>query len=414
MTATLELQLDPSGIRRGAAEAERSLADLDRASQRTAAYVDGIYSTLGQRSESAARGVRNLGDAFQSVGGSLQVGQGISQVLQSLERADIAGAGTNVARTLLEISKTGQDFRQLASGVGATGGAFATLRTVMAAHPILTIASVVGLAATAFSVLSSNADKATTSVERQVTALDRLRDGLREVEVRAGFGGGDPRTSSRGTVDTLTALTLSDQRSFQSADVARLLGISDQDFRYLLYQGGAGESALQLSQFDRRLGLGRFQNTAFDRQTTLNAAEILLRQRREQEQLGAFQRGAPQPNLDAIGGTRLPLTQYGPGADDWEQEQERRAAALEEFQQQVQELRQVGAEVGSTFASAFESVISGANSAREAVAALARSLGSSLLQSVFRNLGSSFGGLFAGSGPSDRTRSVDAPGWEQA
>ncbi|MBK8100565.1 MAG: hypothetical protein IPK26_26025 [Planctomycetes bacterium] len=320
-----------------------------------------------------------------------------------------------MARTLLEISKTGADFRQLASGVGATGGAFTALRAVMTAHPILTIATVVGLAATAFSVFSDNADKATASIDRQASSLDRLREGLREVEARAKLGGGDPRTTSSGTLDTLTALSLSDQKSFQSADVARLLGISDQDFRYLLYRGGAGESALRPSQFDRRLGLGQFQNVTFDRSTTLNAAEILLRQRREQEQIGAFQRSAPQPNLDAIGGERSPLTQYGPTEQDFQAEMARRESEIEAFNEQLQELRDIGSQVGATFASAFESVVSGANSAREAVASLARSLSSSVLQQVFRSLGANIAGSFArDGGPSATTRAATGQGWQQA
>lgn len=406
---TLEMVLDPSGIRRGAAEAERALGTVGTAAGRAGQAVDDI----GARATRAARGVGNLSDAFQSVGGSLQVGQGITQTLAALERADIAGAGTNVARTLLEISKTGADFRQLASGVGATGGAFATLRSVMTAHPILTIASFVGLAATAFGLFSSNADKATAAVERQASALDRLRQGLREVEVRAGFGGGDPRTSSRGTVDTLTALTLSgDSGQINAADAARLFGLSEQDFRYALYRGGAGEEALAPRSIFRRGADGRpefvrygegFRTNQFPRDQVIGAGEYLLRQRREQEQLGAFQRGAPQPGLDAIGAD--PLTQYGPGAAEWGKEQQRRAAeALEEFQAQVQELQQIGAQVGATFATAFESVISGANSARDAVAGLSRSLGSQVLQSVFQRLGSSIAGGLAGAGPDSRQR----------
>lgn len=431
---TLEMVLDPRGVQTGAAEVGRALEGIGAAAGRAGRAVDSAFDVLtfvgsnGTRdlrqlpaafdaiygsASRAATGVGNLSNAFQSVGGSIQVGQGITQTLAALERADVAGAGTNVARTLLEISKTGADFRQLASGVGATGGAFTALRAVMTAHPILTIATVVGLAATAFSVFSDNADKATASIDRQASSLDRLREGLREVEARAKFGGGDPRTTSRGTLDTLTALSLSDQKSFQSADVARLLGISDQDFRYLLYRGGAGESALQPSQFDRRLGLGQFQNVTFDRSTTLNAAEILLRQRREQEQIGAFQRGAPQPNLDAIGGDRSPLTQYGPTEQDFQAEMARRESEIEAFNEQLQELRDIGSQVGATFASAFESVVSGANSAREAIAGLARQLGSQVLQSVFQSLGRNLGSAFAGSGPDGRTRAAEGQGWQR-
>jgi hypothetical protein len=414
VTATLELQLDPSGIRRGAAEAERSLADLDRASQRTAAYVDGIYSTLGQRSESAARGVRNLGDAFQSVGGSLQVGQGISQVLQSLQRADIAGAGTNVARTLLEISKTGHDFRQLASGVGATGGAFATLLTVMAAHPILTIATAIGLAASAFSLFSSGAEKAKTAVDALAASQERLKQSLQSIagadaiaRIRERTGGSiSQQESVRARIGGLESLLADlDTNPGRNVDLESLSRISDIDQIKLL------------QMFDRQpnaLGVSSDGQAALRRDLTLQVLEGRLRFLNQINGRFSDRSAAAQYDIDAdhIAG---PFAGFGRAKQASEQQDlERQKVAMEQFQAQVQELRQVGAEVGSTFASAFESVISGANSAREAVAALARSLGSSLLQSVFRNLGANLGGLFAGSGPSDRTRSVDAPGWQQA
>lgn len=405
MTATLELQLDPSGIRRGAAEAERSLADLDRASQRTAAYVDGIYTTAS-RSDSAARGVRNLGDAFQSVGGSLQVGQGISQVLQSLQRADIAGAGTNVARTLLEISKTGADFRQLAAGVGATGGAFTVLRGIMVAHPILTIATAIGLAASAFSLFSSGAEKASAAVDSLAKSQERLKASIESVSsadaiarIRERTGGSiSQQESVRARIGGLESLLADlDTNSGRNVSLESLSRITDIDQTKLL------------QMFDRQpnaLGVSSDGQAALRRDLTLQVLEGRLRflnqiNGRFSGRSGA---GAEPYDIDADH-TAGPFAGFGRAKKAAEQQElARQKAAIEEFQAQVQELQQIGAQVGATFATAFESVISGANSARDAVAGLSRSLGSQVLQSVFQRLGSSIAGGLAGAGPDSRQR----------
>lgn len=407
---TLEMVLDPSGIRRGAAEAERALGGVGAAAGKTGQAID----DLGNRATRAAAGVGNLSNAFQSVGGSIQVGQGITQTLAALERADVAGAGTNVARTLLEISKTGADFRQLAAGVGATGGAFSALRAVMVAHPLLTIATAIGLASTAFSLFTSNADRAKAAVDALAASQERLKQSLQSVasadaiaRIRERTGGSiSQQESVRARISGLESLLADfDANSNRNIDLESLSRVSDIDQTKLL------------QMFDRQpnaFGVGDNGQTALRRDLTLQVLEGRLRFLNQVNGRFSDRATAAQYDIDADH-TVGPFAGFGRAKKAADAaDLERQQAAIDAFNDRMQELRDIGAEVGSTFASAFESVISGANSAREAVGALARSLGSSLLQSVFRNLGSSFGGLFAGSGPSDRTRSVDAPGWEQA
>lgn len=403
---TLEMVLDPSGIRRGAAEAERALGTVGAAAGRAGQAVDDI----GARAGRAARGVGSLSDAFQSVSGSIQVGQGITQTLAALERADVASAGTNVARTLLEIAKTKNDFSQLATGVGATGGVLSTLASIVRAHPLLSLATVVGGIATAFGLMRQEVQQTTKATDDLAAALSAVRAD-RIAQVRIGLGGADSRATPEATLDTLAKMQAEGTTSFGVTDAANRLGLSEIELRnYLARVPGVGDSATRY----RAGQVGFFDLSQFGVEDTIRAGQLAYGDRLSARAFAEYQRRAPQPNLDAIGGTRAPLTQYGPGADDWEQEQERRAAALEEFQQQVQELRQVGAQVGSTFASAFETIINKTNSAREAVEQLIRTLGSQVFQSVFQNLGASIAGGLAGSGPSGRTRSVDAPGWQQA
>ena len=430
---TLEMVLDPSGIRRGVAEAERALADLDRSAQRTASSMDktsaaallavrnmssywnGVYDS--QRSESVARGVRHLGDAFQSVGGSLQVVQGISQVLQSLQRADIAGAGTNVARTLLEISKTGQDFRQLAAGVGATGGAFATLRVVMVAHPILTIATAIGIASTAFAVFSSNTEKAKSAVDALAESQERLKQSLQSIagadaiaRIRERTGGSiSPQESVRARIGGLEALLSDlDTNPGRNIDLGSLSRISAIDETKLL------------QMFDRQpnaLGVSSDGQTALRRDLTLQVLEGRLRFLNQVN--GRFSDrssgGVDQYDIDADH-TAGPFAGFGRAKEAaGKLDLERQQAEIDAFNEQLQELRDIGSQVGATFASAFESVVSGANSAREAVASLARSLSSSVLQQVFRSLGANIAGSFArDGGPSATTRAATGQGWQQA
>lgn len=424
---TLEMVLDPSGIRRGAAEAERELQRVGSAARQAAASVDGIYTTIGSKADTAARSVGNLSNAFQSVGGSLQVGQGITQTLAALERADVAGAGTNVARTLLEISKTGADFRQLAAGVGATGNAFATLRAIMVAHPILTIATAIGLASAAIGLFSSNTKEAVSEVAKLAQGLDRVRAAQ---SIAADFG--DRDYLARGRQDEIRALReaaidiRSGRRTATAGDLGELFG-PGVDLRDVLEQANAldAPSAEGLSGAGRVLEqyriLGSGANSPDRRVSTATSVELIRRrilalesegrlnqplpltaeQQAYERAIAAYQRGAPQPNLDAIG---APAPKYGPTDNEAEIQQ----ARLEALDEQMRELRDIGAQVGATFASAFESVVSGANSARDAVAGLAKSLGSSVLQQVFRNLGANIAGSFARDGGPSAT--VRTPG----
>lgn len=395
---TLEMVLDASGIQRGAREAERSLDGVGGAASRVGKSLDEI----GTRAQRAAQGVNRLGDAFQSVGGSIQVGQGLQATLAALERADVAQAGFQTSRTLLEIAKTGADFRQLAQGVGATGGAFATLGAIMRAHPILTIATAIGIAATAIGVFTSETEKSTQAVERQASALDRMRQSLAEVQTRARFSGVDPRTTTGGAVDALTAMSLSGNGRFQVGDAARLLGVSESELRALLGRAGAGESAAEIlpgRQRDFVTG-SRYRVSEFDRDTTLRAGELLLQQRRQSEALSAFQRGAPQPNLDAVKPAFEKGDFFGPTDSDWIKEQQRRAEeSTNQYEDRLRELQQTGAEVGATLGKIFMDAAAGATTARQAVMQLIQSLGSMFAQRAFSALGSAVGGAFAGPGP---------------
>lgn len=434
---TLEMVLDPSGIQRGAADGARAIDSLGRSAKDASAVLDGMRFKLSgggvfapldalkdieKSATGAVRGLGNLSNAFQSVGGSLQVGQGITQTLAALERADVAGAGTNVARTLLEISKTGQDFRQLASGVGATGGAFTALRAVMTAHPILTIATAIGLASTAIGLFTSKTKESVDEVAKLGQGLERIR-----AQQSIGIDFGDPDFSRRGRRDEIEALRSAaidiraGRRSTTAGGLVDLLGpgVSLQD----LLEGQDPQSTLR---DDPRLLLNPSLNRSPDRQIGASTAVEAIRRRilfleselrLNQPSVGdqaydrafaAYQRGAPQPNLDAIGGDRSPLTQYGPTEQDFQAEMARRESEIDAFNEQLQELRDIGSQVGATFASAFESVVSGANSARDAVAGLAKSLGSSVLQQVFRNLGANIAGSFARDGGPSAT--VRTPG----
>lgn len=439
---TLEMILDASGVQRGASDAERAFDGVGRAAQRAGSYVDGIYNTvanrvdrlgdaaqragsyvdgiyntLSTRTDQVANRVGRLGDAFQSVGGSIQVGQGLTQTLAALERADLSSAGTNLARTLLEISQTGQNFRNLAGGVSATGGAFAALRGIMAAHPILAAAAVIGLVSSAIGLFTKDTKEATAATNEWAKAQERLKssidsiqdsDALTRVRERTG-GQVSPQDAVRSRISAIeSALANLDKRPGSSIYVDELSKLTDTSVSGLRAQFNRDPRVAGNPDGEYLYGRELAIKALEDRLRRLNQIDTLQRQPAPndayQSALGAFQRGAPQPNLDAIGGRGSTLAQFGPTEAD----RAKQEAAYDSLQQQMEELRAVGEEVGRTFAAAFESVVSGASSARDAVAGLARQLGSQVLQSAFAKFGGQIAGSFARSGePPTRQR---APG----
>ena len=111
--ATLELTIDATGMERGAQQAQQA--------------IDKVTKTAQQSQQT-------LNKAFQTSGGAIQVAGGIAQTAKAFADLNVSAAAFGASRTLLEIGRTVQDFRELNVAAGRTGTIFTTLRAIMAAQ----------------------------------------------------------------------------------------------------------------------------------------------------------------------------------------------------------------------------------------------------------------------------------------
>ena len=137
--ATLELTIDATGMERGAQQAQQA--------------IDKVTKTAQQSQQT-------LNKAFQTSGGAIQVAGGIAQTAKAFADLNVSAAAFGASRTLLEIGKTVQDFRELNVAAGRTGTIFTTLRAIMAAHPLMTIVTVLSAVGGAMALFADNTKKA--------------------------------------------------------------------------------------------------------------------------------------------------------------------------------------------------------------------------------------------------------------
>jgi len=375
-TEVLELEIEASGMQRGAQQATTAL--------------DAVATKAKATEGAVANTSRALNAAFATTGGGIQIAQGISQTARAFGELNLASAGFAASRSLLEIGRTAQDFRNLSSAVGATGGMFGTLRAVMRAHPILTIASLIGAAASAMSLFGSNTEKTTTAVRAQATALDQMVAKMRELDIRRGYGAEDPRQGVSGTIDALTQLRLSDRQQFTAADAAGLFGVSQQDLRYALGRGGMGERALELApprwDFDTRSWRqpmpGQFAVNRFGRDDVIRAGETLLRDRQPQPPpYGGTQGAGASAGLAVQQAVLLASSQHAERIAEHMRLAEERAGRI------ASTFAQVGAELGPVLVAA---VAQGGGSLRQLLAQIAMNFAN---QAASAGFGQMFGAL---------------------
>lgn len=246
---TLELLIDASGMRTGAAQAESALRSVTTQAERTATTVRSVGPSLS--------------GAFQIGGGSVQIAQGIAQTAQAFGQLNTQAALFSSARTLLEVGNTVRDFQQFRGAVGGVTSVFGALGLAIRANPIGIIATVIGVAATAMGLFGSKTEEATSQVKTQVSELEKLKQGLEGASIRANFGvGDDPRLSAQGASNATEAFARSTS-PVSIADIARTLNISEQDVRYGLARRGFGDSILE-GQTERTPIRSRDPNRPFD------------------------------------------------------------------------------------------------------------------------------------------------------
>lgn len=368
---------------------------------RATAGADQVKTALRGVQDQATQteaGVRRIGasfsNAFQATGGTLQVAQGIGNVARSMQELNIAAAGFAGSRVLLEIGRVGQDLAQVGGRIGAFGAAFARL------NPVLLIASTAMSAVSlAMSLFSNKTDEATDSVKRQATALDGLIAKQRELDIRAGYGAGDPRKSVGGTIDTLTALRTGSREKFTTKEAAGLFGVSEEEIRYALGVSGVGEAATELRQvprYDRDLRVRGYTTTyaqnAFSNESVTSAGEYLLRNRQRESDT------ARDTSADETSFSRRHESFFENGGEGERLFAQIRQQELEEAKAAMAELQDAARQVGEALGDGVADLVQGLRSAKQVAASLLSDLTRAGLRSAVGGLAAGIAGSFGGTG----------------
>lgn len=379
-----------------------------------AAQANAVLKSVGDQAKVTEDATKRIGTslsgAFQSTGGTLQVAQGITQIGNAFQQLNFAAGGSGIARTLLEISKTAADYRALASGVSGVGGAFTALRAIMLAHPILTIASVLSLAASAMSLFSKNTEEATDAFSKFADTQNRLRV---EGGVASAFGRDD------------ILQEIEKRREKARFDAAVDIGLSGQPVQFdklaeILGGSAAADARLRAVGFDRSRsfdpskGFGAFVNPSIPSDTAINA--IGFRPQRivlPDEAInaagfaitplpGAERNGQPSlstpfgPSLPPgfaetrateLNGSLLPNGGFRFNIDEQlAREQEDNARQL---QQEFEELQRTARGVGETLGDGIADAILQARSLKDVINSLAQDLARTLIRQSVGNLATS-------------------------
>lgn len=367
-------------MQRGAQQAEQSL-------QRVKAAVDSVYGSGSRVVEVTNKIGSSLSNAFQATGGSIQIAQGISQTARAFGDLNTAAGLFSASRVLLEIGKTADDFRQLNGAVRTSGGLWSSLGAIMRAHPLLTIASVIGAAASAMSLFGSSTKNTTTEIRQQASAISEMLARSRELNIRAGYGGNDPRTGVGGTVDVLTQLNLEQdqQRRFGVGQAAGLFGVSELEFRTAM-----GERGLELREAynSAYAGSGRYAFSDFSVGEVRYAGERLLERRRAAANYsapsGIYEFGADRGM--AFGGGGSAPYYVGQSAEERARVEEDAAMRVAESMARAADYAE---QIGQSFGAAIADVVLGATSLRQALAGLVQS-------GARQGISSAFGAIFSG------------------
>ncbi len=170
--------------------------DLRKSNDLIAKLKDQIQG-VDSAGRSAGAGLR---DAFKATSGTIQVASGIKQTADAFGSLNNAAGLFSSSRLLLEIGKTADDFRDLRSSVGGTGGVLSSLGLIIKAHPLLTLASVIGAIASAMSLFGGETKKAGQNLEDAGKKAQGFQSDIAGI-ASARATGGDLRKAYRSYLD---------------------------------------------------------------------------------------------------------------------------------------------------------------------------------------------------------------------
>ena len=444
---TLEIAVDARGVPQGLEQANRAL-------DQTAKKADRAEKEVKDLGHSAHTAGRDMSAAFAATGGGLAITHGLEGMTSGLRSGNSAMAAFAASQALLDLGRFAEDMKSVSSATGQATSVFGTLGTIIRAHPLMTIATVLAGAAAAMAIFTSDTEEAADEFERLGQAMEKVRLGRGAAELLGLSQLTEAQRAQQGVRDVATQFMAGPMTYGQ---MATALGIGP--VRNLLALQQAGGAGLPEAEFRQVGGGGRLgaiteaQVPVAEQRVTREAARAILRTlytqlKSEADQLkaqgpaaigvggapgaqpfdifaagqpgGAFARGGTVYPAGYGTGAGLMRQQGMPGTAGYQPEAltggigmpfgtgfgiqfgmqagaQMQAYAKEQSvlaQQRMDELIAQGQEFGQTIGDAFFRVAEGTMTAKQAMAELVRMFAQMGAQSVFRQIGGAVGGAF--------------------
>jgi hypothetical protein len=358
----LELAIDARPMEQGAAQAKRA--------------IDSV-------SESALKSQAAISKAFQTTGGAVQVAGGIAQTAKAFSELNVSAGAFGASRALLEIGKTVQDFRELRGAVGASGSAFSVLGTILRAHPLMTLVTVLSTIGGLMSLFSRNTKEAASSFDQLAAAMQKAK---LDASTRAYLGlpqdaGGQQQILFQAIHDVQRTGQGMNLQQFGpgglggGADVARYLATRGTEAqqaaaREYMRTGGqnvtryyaAGMQGTQVTQFER--GLPSIPLTPEQTQEVLRARYRALQPQQVEVQTGTGDRY----------GIGSALEQAVQMASIVALNEKRKLEASQRITENMERAANYAGNIGSTVGAAFADVLMKTTTLRQAFAGIVASI----------------------------------------
>lgn len=379
---------------------------------KTTTQIDKVGQTLdnvGKKIDGGGGGGGSRVPGAPASGGASGTGlaariSGVTGAMSGLR--SVAGA-TSFSALSFEIGKLYDDFQGLKAGLGGSATGFTALKAVMKAHPILTIASIVSAAVTAFSYLSSAIGETSDSYESLGASMRRAR---LDEEAAAVFGldrVAPSEGSARAVIEEYKAMRESGNINLYSLSKASGRPV-DELAAYMANLTGEEKYYEVLRGRGAYIGTDPNVGPMYKPIDTKSisvpqdiAGDIMYQQYYDLNRRAGQIKAATGDASSSVG---MPYDSainaaIGSGVSNAAAITAQVQAQSEAAMRNMEQLKQLGADFGASLGDAFYQVAAGTASARQAMAALIADFARMGMRQAFSGLGSSVFGGFAPSGP---------------
>lgn len=275
MTAatTIEIAADSRGVKTGLVDANRALDETTKKADRATKSV----GNLGTKSKAAGK---NMSAAFAATGGGLSVTHGLAGISSGFRSADGSMVAFAASQALLDMGRMAEDMRGVAGATGTATTMFGRLGAVMKAHPIMTIAALLAVAASAMAAFGGKTSESADEMNRLADAMEKVRLG-REASQLLGISEQSPAQQEQSNIRSMAEAYVAAQKTggMTYGQMAGSLGQQYNVGRLLSMQRGAGVAIPKptTTTLPQAVGGGEVVIPYQERKVSKEAAQAILR-----------------------------------------------------------------------------------------------------------------------------------------